>query len=469
MKTVIRIFNFIILGISGLAIALLFMNSAFSFNSRLSFDTDFIDKYFHKISEQINMSIPATETDPILKEPYIGDVNFAHVLGVDHINLSVKFDISFTEANTLMGKTDKELINQELIEGNVSSVFVELHEPVEILTEYTVRTVLRGVAKKEVYKQIVKALDANPQATSSATDVMEEVGMNENYFRGFAKALYDAANTPDNPEHAQPDDGCSIDSFVDVIFNRLKSSLAEAGAATGGEVSEESLTPAMKDEIKSGFITIINEAGLIQEDGQTFIRVNQVSYVFLGKLLRDELMHYITSDPDILNQQPGETKAAWAERLSKLYIETILPDTFYQIVGYVCLGLFIGIIVFAAIWAILFLITIARTFSSEKPWTIFGPWFWIFGSLQVVLGLGLTIFCKFYLPGFSFVQNALSGTPIQNFAIAPRTACLIPSMIFLGMIVFAIVYTIIAHSTKKEYKQNRRNRSQKPKEVIINE
>lgn len=86
MKTVIRIFNFIILGISGLAIALLFMNSAFSFNSRLSFDTDFIDKYFHKISEQINMSIPATETDPILKEPYIGDVNFAHVLGVDHID-----------------------------------------------------------------------------------------------------------------------------------------------------------------------------------------------------------------------------------------------------------------------------------------------------------------------------------------------------------------------------------------------
>ena len=119
------------------------------------------------------MSIPSTETDPILKEPYLGDVNFAHVLGVDHINLSVKFDISFTEANTLMGKTDNDLINNELIEGNVSSVFVELHEPVEILTEYTVRTVLRGVAKKEVYKKIKKALEDNPSATSTATDVRE--------------------------------------------------------------------------------------------------------------------------------------------------------------------------------------------------------------------------------------------------------------------------------------------------------
>ena len=290
MKTVIRIFNFIILGISGLAIALLFMNSAFSFNSRLSFDTDFIDNYFNQIADQINDSIPATETDPVLKEPYIGEIDFAHVLGVDHINLSIKFDISFSEANTLMGKQDEDLINQELIEGNVSSIFTDLHEPVEILTEYTVRTVLRGIAKKEVYKQIVKALDANPQATSSATDVMEEVGMNENYFRGFAKALYDAANTPDDPEHAQPDDGCSIDAFVDVIFNRLKSTLAEAGAATGGEVSEDSLTPEMKEEIKNGFITIINEAGLIQEDGQTFVRVSQVSYVFLGKLLKEQLI-----------------------------------------------------------------------------------------------------------------------------------------------------------------------------------
>ena len=92
MKTVIRIFNFLILGISGLAVALLFVNSTFSFNSRLSFDTVFIEKYFNNIADQINNSIPATETDPILKEPYIGEIDFAHVLGVDHINLSIKFE-----------------------------------------------------------------------------------------------------------------------------------------------------------------------------------------------------------------------------------------------------------------------------------------------------------------------------------------------------------------------------------------
>ena len=36
-------------------------------------------------------------------------------------------------------------------------------------------------------------------------------------------------------------------------------------------------------------------------------------------------------------------------------------------------------------------------------------------------------------------------------------------------IVFAIVYTIMAHSTKRAYKDNLRNKGPKPKEVIIHE
>lgn len=469
MKSVVRIFNLIIMAVSGLAAALLFINSTLSFNSRLSFDADFIDDYFDQIAERVNDSIPATETDPILKEPYIGQIDFTHVLGVDHINLSIKFDISYSEANTLMGKQDKDLINNELISGNISDIFTELHEPVEILTEYTTRTILKSVAKKEVYKQIVKALEDNPHATSSASEIMEEVGMNDNYFRGFAKALYDAADTPDDKTTAKEDDGCSIDTFVDVIFNQLKSALAEAGAATDGQVSEDSLTPEMKDQIKNGFMEVINQAGLIQEDGKTFIRISQVSYVFLAKTLKEQLSTSTTIPPEELEQELGETKAHYAERLSRLYVYNALPPTFYQIVSYVCLGLFISVLVFAVIWGILFIITLVRTFSSDKPWTIFGPWFWIIGSLQVVLGLGLTIFCKFYLPGLSVIQRALQGSPFKSFAIAPRTSMLIPSMIFLGMIVFAIVYTIMAHSVKKEYKNKRNGRMQKPKEVIIHE
>ena len=471
MKTVVRIFNFLIMGISGLAVALLFITSSFSLNSRISFDTDFVDDYFNQIVEQVNDQIPPGETDPILKEPYINEIDFAHVLGVDHINLSVKFDIDFSEVNTLMGKQDRDLINQELISGNINSVFADLSEPVEILTEYTTRTLLKSIAKKEVYKQICNALEDSGTSVSAA-DVMDEVGMNDNYFRGLAKTLYDTANDSSDHPHPDVDDGCKIDTFLNVIYDSLKGVLREADAAFGGDgtvVSEDSLTEDMKAEIRNGFNAIIEQAELVQEDGETFIKIDQVSYVFLGKLLKEQLAHSSTIPPEELEQQPGETKAEYARRLSELYIENMLPDTFYQVIGYVCLGMFIGILVFAALWGILFLITLLRTFSSNKPWTIFGPWFWIIGSLQVVLGLALTIFCKFYLPSLSFVKNALAGSPIQSFAIAPRTACLIPSMIFLGMIIFAIVYTIIAHPVKKEYKDQRNGRGPKPKEVIIHE
>jgi hypothetical protein len=467
MKSVIRIFNLIIMAVSGLAAALLFINSTLTFNSRISFDNAFINNFFSTIVDKINQPTQS-ETDPVLKEPFVNEINVTKILGTDHVNLKVQFDLSFSEINTLMGKLDKELVNQELLDKNLSSIFADLHEAVNILTEYTARTALRSVAKKEIYKQVRKSLE-DTGYPSTATDIMDEVGMNDNYFRGFAKTLYDAANIPDNPSTAKEDDGCSVNKFVQTIKSQLEDVLDEADEITNGHVNKEAMlnNPDLDNELRNGFISVITAADLIQSDGETFVKMEKAAYVFLAKILKEQLSG--TVSPDELEPQVGESREAYAERLSKLYAHNMLPDVFYTITGYSSLGLFIGVIVFAAIWIILIVITLIRTFSSKKPWTIFGPWFWIVGSLQVVLGLALTIFCKFYLPSMSFMQRALEGSPIKSIAVAPRTSMLIPSMIFLGMIVFAIVYTIIAHPVKKEYKDKRNGRGPKPKEVIIHE
>lgn len=467
MKSVVRIFNLIIMAVSGLAAALLFINSTLTFNSRISFDNEFINNYFSTVVEKINQPTQS-ETDPVLKEPFINEINVTKILGTDHVNLKVQFDLSFSEINTLMGKRDKELVNQELLDKNLSSIFADLHEAVNILTEYTARTALRSVAKKEIYKQVRKSLE-DTGYPSTATELMDEVGMNDNYFRGFAKTLYDAANIPDNPSTAKEDDGCSVNKFVQTIKLQLEDVLDEADKITGGKVNKEAMlnNPDLDNELRNGFISVITAADLIQSDGETFVKMEKAAYVFLAKILKEQLSG--TVSPGELEPQVGESREAYAERLSKLYAHNMLPDVFYTIIGYSSLGLFIGVIVFAAIWAILIVITLIRTFSSKKPWTIFGPWFWIVGSLQVVLGLALTIFCKFYLPSMSFMQRALEGSPIKSLAVAPRTSMLIPSMIFLGMIVFAIVYTIIAHPVKKEYKDSKNGRGPKPKEVIIYE
>ena len=467
MKTVIRLFNFLIIGIAGAAIALLFLTSTLTFNSRISINNEFISNYFATVVEKVNQ--PAqSETDPVLKEPFINEINVSKVLGTDHVNLKIQFDLDFGEVNTFMGKQDKDLINQELIDKNLSAIFADVHEAVNILTEYTARTALRSVAKKEIYKQVKKSLEET-HYPSTATDIMDEVGMNDNYFRGFAKTLYDAANTPDNPTTAKADDGCSVNKFVQTIKQQLEDVLDEAEQITGGHVSKDAMlnNPNLDNDLRNGFISVITSADLVQGDGETFVKMEKAAYVFLAKILKEQLSS--STPASELEPLAGESREAYAERLSKMYAHYMLPDLSYTIIGYTSLGLFIGVLVFTAIWAVLIIITLIRTFSSKKPWTIFGPWFWVIGSLQVVLGLALTIFCKFYLPGMSFVQNALAGSPIKSIALAPRTSVLIPSMIFLGTIVFAIIYTILAHPVKKEYKNSRNGRGPKPKEVIIHE
>ena len=126
-----------------------------------------------------------------------------------------------------------------------------------------------------------------------------------------------------------------------------------------------------------------------------------------------------------------------------------MPDIVYQIIGYVCLALFIGLFVFAGMWMLLFVITLIKTFT-KKPWTFFGPWFWLIGPIQIALGVGLTIAGKFVLPR---IKINLPGFPIKNAILAPRTYALIPSLLFILMFVLAIAYAVIRGIAKRQAKK----------------
>ena len=78
---------------------------------------------------------------------------------------------------------------------------------------------------------------------------------------------------------------------------------------------------------------------------------------------------------------------------------------------------------------------------------MFGPWFWIVGSLQLVLGLGLTIVGKVILPR---VKMNFGQIPLKSFLIAPRTYALVPSILFLICIGLAIAYVILKSIAKKQ-------------------
>ena len=126
-----------------------------------------------------------------------------------------------------------------------------------------------------------------------------------------------------------------------------------------------------------------------------------------------------------------------------------MPDAFYKGVGYVSTGLFIGLFVFTAIWGFVLVITLIKTLT-KKPWTFFGPIFWAVGSLQLVLGLGLTIFGKFIIPKFNISKLNL---PLSHIILAPRTYVLVPSILFLVLSLIWVAYFVLKIIAKKQYKQ----------------
>jgi hypothetical protein len=127
-----------------------------------------------------------------------------------------------------------------------------------------------------------------------------------------------------------------------------------------------------------------------------------------------------------------------------------MPDAFYKTVSGICVGLFIGIFLFTAIWLFLFGWTLFKTFFSKKPYSFFGPIFWLIGSLQIVLGLGLTIFGKYIFPTIKFNMGQI---PLKSIVFAPRTFALVPSILFLVTIPLAIGYLVVKIIAKKQDKE----------------
>ena len=412
MKTAIRIFNLIILALSGAAAFFLFYPPILSFNSNITIDVNTFSKFVPETTYSTTIDIP-------------------QLLGTNEIHVGIKFALDFKGVNEVKdGNKDK--IDQYIVQQNVDDMIELLHEPIDLITDFTIRSVIKSTIKSEITAQVEAAKNGSG---STAEDIMDEVGMDDAYFTNFSNALYDASN----------EKNATIDSVSDVLYEQIDEALAkaeESGAVDKPEFSEEK-----REQIKNNLLDIYNQLKLVKADG-SLVRISELPYMYMSTYLKTELTTKI-EDPTILEQGATESNPAYADRLLNAYILIMMPAVFYQVVGYTSLGLFIGLFVFAGIWALLFLITLIKTFT-KKPWTIFGPWFWIIGFLQVALGLGLTVAGKFILP--KYIDIAALNLPITQIILAPRTYALIPSMIYLGLIVLAIIYAIMRHSLKNEMK-----------------
>ena len=421
MKLVLRVLNIVIMALAVTASVFLFASPAFTFNSRICLNIDSFSQF-----------VPEND--------FSRDLNFVDLLGTDEIQVRLKFNLSAGGVSKIMNG-DREIINNEFVSSNVEEIVDILDEPVKLITELTIRNFLFTVIKDQITSEVDKArqqaIDSGLTVTSTTQEIMDEVGIDDAYFNDFTYAMYSAADI----------EGATTDSVGDVLFEQIDTALAKAEES--GMVDTSSFSEETKTSINSYFVNVMHDMNLIEADGTTLKPISLISYIYMTDFIKDQLVGKVTTAE--LERQTGETIPTYGRRLLSLYVLSMMPDLVYQIIGYVSLGLFIGLFVFAAVWGLLFVITLLKTLT-KKPWTFFGFWFWPIGALQLLLGLGLTVFGKFLLPSFNILSMVPVELPIKSIVIAPRTYALAPSLIFIATAAVAVVYAICAKIAKSQYR-----------------
>ena len=422
MKLVLRIFNFIIMALSLAATVFLFAAPAFSFNSNVALDVKTFSEF-----------VPENELT--------GEIDAVNILGTDEIHLGIQFSLDLGGVTKTMNG-DREVINNDVISKNIDDILHELRTPVKLITDYTIKNAIKRIIQQEITAQIDAARERfheqYPDREIYTTEqIMEEVGMDEAYFRLFAKNLYEAADKDD----------ATISSVTDVLFAQIDEALVRAEDT--GMVDTSGFADETKDEIKTNLMGNLDTLGLVGEGGK-IEKISEISYIYLSNFLKENLSSSVSASE--LDRQAGESNPDFSDRMLRLFVLTKMPDGFYKAVSLVSVGLFVGLFIFVAIWGFVFVITLIKTLT-KKPWTFFGPWFWVLGPLQIVLGLGLTVAGKFVLPeSLSRLPFDVSALPIKSVVLAPRTYALVPSIIFIICIFVAIAYAVIKGIVKREVK-----------------
>ena len=405
------------MAISLAATVLLFATPSLSFNSNIGINVTTFSEL-----------VPETE--------YSTSFDIAKILGTDSIHVGIKFSLEPDGVKEIMSG-DRDTINQKIVSDNVDDMLKELHTPVDLITDYAIRSIIKNIVKQQITQQIDNAREeyqrkSGQELESTTQEIMDEVGIDDVYFTNFAHALYNSADAED----------ATVDSVTNTLYEQIDEALIRAE----NYIDSSSYNETAKTEIKNNLVNTLTQLKLVEEGGKV-TRISQISYMYLSDYLKKELQKKGVTDD--LEKTSEETYSAYSDRLLRVFVFTQIPNVFYKGVGYVSLFLFIGMFVFAALWGFLFLWTLFKTLT-KKPWTFFGPIFWIIGLLQVVLGLGLTVAGKFILP--KYFDIASLNLPINTVLIAPRTYALIPSILYLACIVLAIVYLVFKIPAKQEYK-----------------
>ena len=417
MKLIVRIMHLVIAAIAAVATILLFAMPALSFNSKVVLDV-----------EAVSNIVPSTE--------FTKDINFVEVLGTNEIQTGISFKLSATDINKVMNG-DRDVINEKVLVKNLDDTLQTLDDGVEVLADYTIRTNLTGILKQELTKQIE---NAKPE-DKTTEEVLEYLDLGDPEYKQFAYSLYDSANKSD----------ANVDSVGQVLLEHIDEILVKVEKMTGSKSG--TFTEEQKADAKNNMKGMLKQIKILKDDDYSLHPISDLPYLYAIDFVKEKLNGKVSSDK--LAIKAGETNREYSNRMLETYVVNEIPEVVYQVIGYVSLGLFIGMFVIAGTWILLAAFEVLHFFFVTKKHKLFKglfmPFFALAGIIQIVLGFVLTGVVKYVLP--EKIDISQFNLPIKNAVIVPRTCTLATSIVFIiaiGAMIALCILKIFVPKNKEE-------------------
>lgn len=380
---------------------------------------------------------------------------------IDEKEVKVTLDIA-VPAKIVFNYKDKEATTKtinEMIDKTVTGTMTELKPTIHDLAE----AIAKKVANSLIYQAIEKYADQykNPEI-SDVTIALNDAGIDAVYIENFTEEVFDTLQSGE----------ATIDSVMTIVDSKMVDVVAKlensgiiaqgSGLELGNETSEQ-----IKAEMTESFKTM----GICDENGN-ITDIDKAMENLLAGLL-DTLIKEGDSEPDSEKQNtekhlihrgdpsPEEVEETEDELTIKVrqLIDKYIADI--DIPGYVTqYGLYIFIITLFLMlpWAILAIVSLIRLIRPKKCWV--KTWYvFVFAFEQLLLGVVITIATSKFLPQIANVLPLGDLKEVLNsLTLTVKTSSFIPSILYLAMIPFGIVYGILAHKVKKEYKRAKKEK-----------
>lgn len=448
MKLVLKIFNLVYIVLAAVACVALLTKPLVAINADVNVPKEQVTQFL----------LPNLEDQGVTEE----DLNQALTPSLNEKGMfNLKLDVNVPAASLFI--KDSKQITEDLTKQISDSVddLVNRLNP-------TIKELAKIIAKKEGGKAIKESIAdqikiTNPEGDTAA--IMEQAGITDDYIEDMTGTVLDALlGTPtEEPVKNVGELMDKIDNNIDDICGKLAAAGVEGYPTDPVERQEK--VDAMKGDIEEQLQTALQEAQLCDDKGE--IKNIDVAIEDLLVSLLDQLMGSETSEEptkalilraDDGAEQESKLNAKIREFLNKKIEEFNIKGIVEQY--WFVPAIFAGVLMLP--WIIFILITAIRTLRKKcwtKSWVIF-----TFAIIQVVLGVVL------YLITTKFIGQMLEIIPlpenpaieiIKNSTLGIQTCTFIPSIIYLAMIPLTIVYMILAHKVKRDYKEEKRAKKNK--------